>query len=407
MEELKAQKTISTEYPTKIWNKVFISIFIANMALYLGQQMVTSLVAKYADFLGASATMVGLVVSIFAVTALVFKIVSGPAIDTYNRKYILMGAMFVMTIAYLGYSFSKTIPMLLVFRLLQGSAQAFSATVCLTLAADALPPDKFGAGIGYFSLAQVASQAIGPTVGLALMNTIGYQYTFLVGAAIMVCAIGIASQIKIHHVQVKKFKINVHNIIAKEVLLPATVIMILAIAFSVINSFLIIFAGRQGVTGNIGLFFTVYALTLLFTRPFIGKMTDKFGLVKVSIPAVLCTALSFVIISYSKSLPMFLIAAFVSAFGYGACQPAIQSLSMKCVSKDRRGAASSTNYIGNDLGNLIGPVIAGAVIERVSYIAMWRWMTIPILIAMLMIFVTRRRINTIEHDFALNYGESK
>ena len=43
----------------KIWNAAFISIFVANALMNLGQQMVNSLVAKYADYLGAAATLVG------------------------------------------------------------------------------------------------------------------------------------------------------------------------------------------------------------------------------------------------------------------------------------------------------------------------------------------------------------
>ena len=61
----------------KIWNAAFISIFVANALMNLGQQMVNSLVAKYADYLGAAATLVGFLSGLFAATALIFKIFSG------------------------------------------------------------------------------------------------------------------------------------------------------------------------------------------------------------------------------------------------------------------------------------------------------------------------------------------
>ena len=47
----------------KIWNAAFISIFVANALMNLGQQMVNSLVAKYADYLGAAATLVRIICS--------------------------------------------------------------------------------------------------------------------------------------------------------------------------------------------------------------------------------------------------------------------------------------------------------------------------------------------------------
>ena len=99
-----------TEPQDKIWNKSFTSIFIANMLMFMGQQMMNTLVAKYANTLGAAPVMIGVVTSSFAYTALIFKIFSAPAIDTFNKKYILVGAMIVMAMSYAGYSISTTIP---------------------------------------------------------------------------------------------------------------------------------------------------------------------------------------------------------------------------------------------------------------------------------------------------------
>ncbi len=385
--------------PEKILNRCFIHIFLANSLMYLSQWMVNSLVAKYADHLGATAAMVGIVSSIFALTALIFKIVSGPALDTYNRRVILVIAMCIMGISYFGYSASSNMPMLVSFRLFQGCGQAFTATCCLALASDTLPLDKFGTGIGIFSLAQAVMQAIGPTVGLALMNCLGYHLTFIIAGFIMVVAAVLAAGVNVPYEKTKSFKISLDSIFAKEALLPVVLIFFLSTAFSVINSFLILFAGKQGITGNIGLYFTVYACTLLFTRPLIGRLSDRFGMVRVAIPAMFCFALSFLVISISTSLEMILLAGFIAGFGYGACQPAIQTLCMKCVPKKRRGAASSSSYIGNDLGQLLGPNVAGSMILAFGYHAMWRFMTLFIVAALILVIIYRKKIYSIERNF--------
>lgn len=385
--------------PDKILNRCFIHIFLANSLMYLSQWMVNSLVAKYADHLGATAAMVGIVSSIFALTALLFKIVSGPALDTYNRRVILVIAMCIMGISYFGYSASSNMPMLVSFRLFQGCGQAFTATCCLALASDTLPPDKFGTGIGIFSLAQAVMQAIGPTVGLALMNCLGYHLTFIIAGSIMVVAAVLAAGVNVPYEKTRSFKISLDSIFAKEALLPAVLIFFLSTAFSVINSFLILFAGKQGIAGNIGLYFTVYACTLLFTRPLIGRLSDRFGMVRVAVPAMLCFALSFLVISISTNLGMILFAGFIAGFGYGACQPAIQTLCMKCVPQKRRGAASSSSYIGNDLGQLLGPNVAGSMILAFGYHAMWRFMTLFIVAALFLVIIYRKRIYLIERNF--------
>ncbi|MHB8127779.1 MAG: MFS transporter [Mobilitalea sp.] len=397
--DIKIEKQINpSEGQTKIWNRFFISIFFVSMALNLGQNMSNSLLAKYADSMGAPASQVGMLMSMFAITALIFRFASGPAMDTYNRKHIIMGAMLIMATAYFGFSMSVSVSSLMKFRLLQGIGNAFGNVCCLAMVSEALPKNKFGTGMGYFSLAQVVSQAIGPVIGLTLVGWVGYSTTYIITGFVMLSSVLIASQIKIKFKRTKKLKISLSNIIAKEALLPAIIIFFVGMGFNTINSFLIVYAAKQGVQTGIGLFFTVYALTLLITRPTVGKLTDKYGFVKVGIPAIFFTGISFIIISVSTSLPMFLIAAFVNAFGFGACQPALQSLAMKSVPKERRGAAGSTNFIGLDLGTILGPMIAGAFAENLGYPVMWCVMTIPLIIGMSLVFIFRGKIVKIEEN---------
>lgn len=391
-----AEQKILADRP--IWSGAFLSVFAANAMMNLGQQTVNTLVSKYADRLGASATIVGMVSGVFAFTALGFKILSGPAIDSFSRRRILMAAMSVMAISYFGYSFSTSIIMLFAFRLLEGAARAFTATCCLAIAADALPADKFSSGIGFFSLAQAACQAIGPNIGLTALRHIGYSATFAIGAFLMAAAVLTATRIKAENRPRKKFAIKLSGIVAKEAAIPAILLFFLSGTFFVASSFLAIYGSNMGVE-NIGIFFAVYAGMMLVSRPLVGRLCDRFGLVPVAIPAIFCFALSYWIISIAGSLPLFLLAAFVAAFGFGAAQPAIQTLCMKCVPAERRGSASNTAYIGNDLGNLTVPVLAGLIIEQAGYQAMWRAMTLPILISLLIVVFGRKRIERIELDF--------
>jgi MFS family permease len=387
--------------PLKIWNSAFICVFIANMLLYLGQQMSNNILPLYAQFLNAPAGVIGIVASAYAITALVFKLISAPAIDAFNRKYLLAAAIVLMAIAFIGFSFSKSVPMLICFRLLQGTGQAFTATCCLALATDSLPRKNLAAGIGYFSVAQAIMQAIGPTVGLKLKDVIGFNLTFVFGAGIMIFAAIFAVTIKYPFKKTKKFEISMKSIIATEAIIPAGLLFFLSVSFFTITSFIAVY-GKESVGSNIGYFFTVNAVTLLFTRPLIGKLADKYGHFKVMLPTMFLFAVSLLIISFSSSLRMFIIAAFFNAFGYGACQPAIQSLCMKRVPKERRGAGSCTSYIGTDLGSLLGPVIAGYLAEKIGYPEMWRIMILPILTALVFVIIFRSDIssaNNIDETF--------
>ena len=385
--------------PVSIWNMAFISLFFANMIFNMGLNMSNALMAVFADSLGAPATAVGTVVSAYALSAMMFRFVSAPVIDTYNRKYIVVFAALIMSLAFFGFSISNTVPSLIVFRLLQGCGMAFGNACCLTMVAEMLPKDKYGSGIGYYSLAQVIATAIGPSIGLWLSGWFGYHRMYTITAVIMLLAAVLASQIRLPYTRTKKLKITLNNIIAKEALLPSTTLFLMVTGSVATNAFLVIFARNQGVDAGIGLYYTVSALTMLVSRPLIGKLNEKYGPVVVSIPAIFSNVVAFFIISFSTTLFGFLLAAFVSSFGMGACQPAMQALSMKTVTNDRRGAASCTNFIGMDLGTLVGPVIAGAIVQSLGYTIMWRLMVFPFLIGIALVFIFRSHLTRIEEEF--------
>jgi len=393
------QKTPASPSDSSIWSKAFISLFIANMVMNMGLTMSNSILAKYADSLGAPASQIGMLMSAFAIAALAFKIIAAPAIDTYNKKYLAIFAAVVYATAFFGYSMSTTIPMLMVFRLIQGVGMAFGTAVYMTLISEVLPKDKYSAGIGYFSLGQVIATAIGPSVGLTLVNLMGYKLTYVCNAGILLVSAAFLMLVKYEFKRTKKLKITPGNIIAKEALIPASVMMFLNTGNCVITSFLIVYAGKMDVTTGIGYFFTINALTMLVTRPTVGKLIDKYGLVKIFIPSICCSVFAYFLISVSTTLPMFFLAACLSALGFGACSPAMQTLAMKCVPRSRRGAASSTNYVGQDIGYMIGPSIAGAAAQSLGYVSMWRVMSLPFVIAMVIVFVSRRQITKIEEDF--------
>jgi len=401
---MEIKSDLKTEWvePKKIWNRLFISVFFANMTFGLGQMMSNSMLSVYADSLGAPASQIGMLMGMFALTALILRFVAGPALDSFNRKYLLMFSTIIMIFSYIGFSFSKTIEFLMLFRLLQGVGNAFGNVCCFAIVADALPRKSFNKGIGYYSIAQVVSQAVGPTIGLFFVSLIGYSSTYLINAGVMLLATLSTAMMHIPHRVYKKFSMKFDNVIAKEALVPTAVTFFVAIGFTTINALLIVAASKNGVVEGIGFFFTVYALTMLITRPAIGYLTDKYGFVKVSIPSILMTALSFVIISQAHTLPLFLFAAFINAFGYGAVQPALQSLVMKSVPANRRGSASSTNYIGMDSATLIGPTIAGIVAQIFGYSIMWLVMIIPLFIGIMVVLLYRKNIYHIENSFEEN-----
>lgn len=105
-----------------------------------------------------------------------------------------------------------------------------------------------------------------------------------------------------------------------------------------------------------------------------------------------CIIGSMYLISVSDTIWTLLAAAVVGAFGYGAAGPVARAMAMGVVPEERRGAASSTLYLGSDLGQLAGPVVGGLIATTLGYAAMYRIAPVSILLAAVVLLVARRTL---------------
>lgn len=364
--------------------------------------MMNTIIPLYAYDLGAAAQIVGFVTGAFAITALLARPFLGPALDAFSRKRIAFCAALTITLATLLYSFSDAIPLLLFSRLLHGLGMACSAPVLMTMACEALPKEKMSTGVSVYGLAYAVANAVGPALGIWLVGIIGYRWTFHVATLLMAIAALLVFILKEPGKKPDKpYELKLSRMFAKEACLPALLCGLLSASFSCISAFIVIYGGLRGI-GGIGYYFTVYAVCLLATRPLFGVLSDKHGLDKVIPIGLGCFILSLFIIGVADSLPWYLLAAAIGAFGYGAVLPLLQSLALLRATSSSRGAASNTNYAGLDLGNLLGPTIGGAIAgglcstglsEVQAYSAVYFSAIIPVALALVLfiMFLGKRK----------------
>ncbi|MBE6104707.1 MAG: MFS transporter, partial [Erysipelotrichaceae bacterium] len=127
------ERNIEWKQPEKVWNSMFIGVFVSSALFNLSGMISDSLLSLFAKSTGAPADQIGSLISLFALTALIFRFIAGPAMNAYNRKRLLQMAMLLFGTAYLGFSFSprlaettgiNVITIMKGFRLLQGIGNA-------------------------------------------------------------------------------------------------------------------------------------------------------------------------------------------------------------------------------------------------------------------------------------------
>lgn len=391
---------------SRLVSYAFLIVFASACGMYMGQLMGNNLFSKFVSTFGLPASVIGLVTSSYAITAILMRFISGPAMDAFSRKKLLMFGMALMGVSFLGYSLASSVEVVIACRLLQGCSMAFASACCLTLASDVAPKSKLGSSMGIYSMAEAACSAIGPTVGLWIANTFGgFQATYAVAAVILFCAIGIVTFVKEPPREKRPFCINVHSMIAVECLPVMCIMFFLQMAYYNQTAWLVIYAGEvnTNLVVTIGLYFTVFSGIAFFTRPMYGALTDRFGTLRVLVPSMAFLAISFWIISFSTELWHFLLAAVFAGFGYAPGKTVCQILIIKFAGgQSRRGVAVSSAYISQDFGKLVGPTVAGFIITALGYRMMWRVMSLSVLVAFCIVLFFRGKIAGADAKFSYN-----
>ena len=394
------QKSIGKEQTLSgsIWTPAFISIFCINMIIQMGLYMMNTLVPVFVKHLGGSPSVIGLVSSIFGITALAISPVSGPAYDSFSRKRLLALCTLVSAGAFVAYSMASTVAVVLAARVFHGLAAGCIVPLCMLVASDTLPEEKMGTGIGTFSLAQCIASAIGPGIGLAIQDRMGFPFAFRLGGGCMIVAFFLTFILQDSpNARRKPFRISLSRMISKRALIPGGVMFFIGLAYTCIQSFLVVYAEEFSV--DVSLYFTLYAVGLMFVQPTFGRLTDRLGVTRVVLWGTLVFSLNFLVTAFARTLPVFLLTAVTCALGYGALHPCMQSLALRCAEDGKRGAASNTYYICMNLSMFIGPIAPGWVVAAASksglslghsYGVMYMLLVIPVLCALLYYLFTRK-----------------
>ncbi len=360
--------------------------------LVMAHFSVNTLVATYAEHLGATPVFMGLLTGMFFFVALAMRPVSGPMITKIDKRKLLIIVFMLGCVINIGYAFFNSIPFFIAFRVLNGIQYSFMGSLVMTLAGDSLPKAKMASGMGIYGIGQAIGMAIGPAVGYEVFqwgtrvkNTdTGFTFLFLFAALIFALALIPSFVIKPD----RKTKEEIastgawyKNILSKHAAPMAIVMFFVMIGYSILNSYIFNLGSEKNIA-NVNLFYTFMAGMLLLSRPIAGWLADKYGGATIIIPGLVIFSAAFLVLGFATSLPLILLGAVIAALGVGGAQPTIQAMSLQSESPLKRSVASNTLFIGMDMGLFMGPLIGGKVVDISSFATTFKLVPIPILIGL-------------------------
>ena len=424
----------------RLWNRNYCKVMAANFTLFFAFYILTPLLPLYlSEHFGATKDVIGLVLSGYTITALLFRPFSGYVVDSFPRKTVLMVCFGAFAIFFAGYLAASTLLLFTIVRTLHGGPFGALTVANSTVAIDVLPSSRRTEGIGYYGLSNNLAMAIAPTIGVFIYKyTQSFELLFWLALIVACCGWLMDSTVVLERKEEKKSwnvecgMRNENSTVAEEIVenipfksnlvphstfhipqvswdrfflvrgwLIAVNMVAFGFCFGVLSNYLAIYGKEvMGITSGTGTYFMLCAVGLILSRLQGGKalrngrVTYNAGsgmiisLVGYTLFILMPTLAKCSMVNGQCSMVLgYYGSALLIGLGNGHMWPAFQNMTINVARNNRRGTANSTILISWDIGMGLGILLGGIIAEYFGYHAAFWTVAIANLAGVLLFFL--------------------
>lgn len=351
----------------RLWTGPYTLALLSALLFFSAFYLPLAALPKYLkDQLGSGTGQIGLVLGLFAVTAITPRPFIGRLVNGGVTLAPMLICATIFMLANLFYAGATTIPLLVAVRLFHGGGMAGYTTAAPSLVAAITPAPRRGEAMAYWGVSNTLALAVCPALGLVIAGRWGYPACFGVAAAVGAAAVLVTALLRPRQRPATRPALPPQGaLLEARVLLPAAACFVMMLGYGVIITFIIILADERHIAGS-GFFFTIYAAGLLVARAIAGRLSDRCGRWVVAVPGIACLAASLIVAALAHALPLLAVAALLAGAGFGAAQPALLALTVDLVPHDRRGSAVATYYVAHESGIATGSIALGWVAQAIT-----------------------------------------
>lgn len=357
-----------------LWNANYNKVMTANFTLFFAFYLLTPLLPLYlSETFHATKDLIGIVLSGYTVTALLFRPFSGYVVDSFPRKNVLMVCFFLFFLLFGGYLAAGSFVFFALVRTLHGGPFGALTVANSTVAIDVLPSSRRTEGIGYYGLSNNLAMAIAPSIGVFI-----YKYThnfdILFWMAFIIAGLGmlVDSTVKVPQREIirEKKKLSLDRFfLVRGWLLGANIVMF-SFCYGVLSNYLAIYSKEiLGITGGTGTYFMLLATGLVVSRIQGSKALRNGKLTQNATQGIFLSCIGYILFVAVPTEVGYYLSALLIGLGNGHLFPAMQNMFINIAGNNERGTANSTLLTSWDFGIGVGVVFGGVIAEHFGYTA--------------------------------------
>ena len=380
----------------KLWNANYVKVMTANFSLFFAFYLLTPLLPLYlSETFGATKDVIGLVLSGYTVTALLFRPFSGYFVDTFPRKKVLMVCFAAFSIFFAGYLAAGTLLMFALVRTLHGGPFGALTVANSTVAIDVLPSSRRNEGVGYYGLSNNLAMAIAPTFAIYIYAET-HNFELLFWMALIIATFGwmvdATVRLKPTAVNQEAKRISLDRFFLARGWMLGFNMIFFGFCFGVLSNYLAIY-GKQvlGMTGGTGTWFLLCSIGLMMSRLQGSKALREGKLTQNATEGMILSLAGYTIFIACPNMVGYYGSAILIGLGNGHLWPAFQNMIISMAHHNERGTANSTILISWDVGIGMGIIAGGAIAEHLGYATAFWTVSVTHALGVLLYFARTRR----------------
>ena len=298
--------------------------------------------------------------------------ITGRLIDGLDKRIMLLISSALFFVIMELFNLTTSLQTIFVLRGLHGAIFALGTTVMAALAVVVLPASRKGEGINMFAVFSNIAMVLGPAVGLYALQAYGSSalYIFLTGMTALALILSNIIRLPKELAKPKQKSSkgwHISQFIEKRSLPWALMGLFIGFTYSGVLVFIPIELNSMG-TGVWGsVFFALFALMIIISRPLVGKVYARFGSKFVIYPGVALFILGLSALGIVTTPIGIICTAPLLGLGYGAAQPAFQALAVQSAPIERAGVSTATYFLALDIAVGAGSVVLALIANALGY----------------------------------------
>ncbi len=383
----------------RLWNRNYVKVMVNNFMMYFAFYLLTPLLPLYlSDNFHATKDVIGLVLSGYTITALLFRPFSGFIVDSFDRKKVLLVCLASFSVLFAGYLAAGTLLWFAVVRTLHGGPFGACTVSNSTVAIDVLPSSRRNEGIGLYGLSNNIATAIAPTIGIFIYKYI-HNFDILFWIAFVAASIGfiVSTTIELPSKQIvkNKMKLSLDRFFLSKGWMLALNIAFFGFCYGVLSNYLAIYGKeRLGITSGTGTYFMILSFGLIISRLTGNKSLRQGKLTRNAAEGILISTVGYTLFIACPNAFGYYISALLIGLGNGHMWPAFQNMMIHVAYHNERGTANSTLLTSWDFGMGVGILLGGVIAENMGYsVAFWSVVAVHV-VGLIIYFLATRQFYT-------------